>query len=447
MSTAKKVCKIVHFRVVFRKNKSRGLLNSSPFTPLMSTSVIPKRPLSSVAIWRQNDDGHDHDFDNFLDNVSRNTVEEPQQRQQNYTIATISSSARPTINNNKNAVNTLTMMTSKIGSCCHNVARFPCGSNRDEDILDDLPPPLPEPKYSVHKRVLPPTLTAFSSKMGKQYLMEAFTGGTAESYWKLTEHFVNQSEPAFCGITTLLMCLNAMCIDPNIRWRGGWRFYGSEDILLNRCCFSAERIRRKGIVMEDFSRLGRCHGLIIDLKRPPLLEDELNININDHSLSGDEDQYFSIDDFRSDIRSILSDTITKHQPVLVVSFSRAALGQTGDGHFSPIAAYHKKTDQVLVLDVARFKYSPYWVSVTDLYQSMQEADSVTNKSRGWFRLVPPHNHECMHDDYGQENRMPIEFVPKIGERERCPINAIKIHFCKGNPNLKASPTKKKSSSM
>ena len=39
--------------------------------------------------------------------------------------------------------------------------------------------------------------------------------------------------------------------------------------------------------------------------------------------------------------------------VVVVSYSRKALGQTGDGHYSPVGGYHKDTDQVLTLDVAR----------------------------------------------------------------------------------------------
>eukprot|EP00536_Pseudo-nitzschia_multiseries_P002751 jgi/Psemu1/251948/estExt_Genewise1Plus.C_380029 len=278
--------------------------------------------------------------------------------------------------------------------------------------MNNLPPPLPEPKYSVHKRVLPAQLTAFSSQQGKRYLMEAFASGTAESYWKLTEHFVNQSDPAFCGVTTLLMCLNAMCIDPNIRWRGGWRYYGNEDVLLNRCCFSAERIRRQGIVMEDFARLGRCQGLTIDMKRPLSEERSQDKPTNNSDMNGN----------------------ASHQPILVVSFSRLALGQTGDGHFSPIAAYHEETDQVLILDVARFKYAPYWVGVDELFESMREEDSVTHKPRGWFVLSPPKNHECIDDEHGQEARRPIEFVPKVGEPEVCPISGIKVHFCKGNLN-------------
>ena len=47
---------------------------------------------------------------------------------------------------------------------------------------------------------------------------------------------------------------------------------------------------------------------------------------------------------------------------LVASFSRAVMGQTGCGHYSPIAGYHPQTDMALVMDVARFKYPPYWAA-------------------------------------------------------------------------------------
>ena len=312
----------------------------------------------------------------------------------------------------------------------HTISNIPfaCGSDHHEDELDNLPDPLPEPKYSVHKRVLPPQLTSFSSNEGKKLLMEAlFVDGTAESYWALTEHFINQGDPAFCGVTTLIMCLNALCIDPNIRWRGGWRYYGSEEVLLDRCCLSTERIKRSGITLEDFCQLGRCQGLRIELKRPPPLETTAedtpttsNIVPSPHTLV----------EFRNDVSSILSDKV--HRPLLVVSFSRAALGQTGDGHFSTVAAYHKASDQVLILDVARFKYTPYWVSVEDLYHSMQALDAVTQKSRGWFVLRPPKNHACRH--VTQEDRRPVEVVPLVGEKNICPVGDIQKDYCKSNPN-------------
>ena len=48
---------------------------------------------------------------------------------------------------------------------------------------------------------------------------------------------------------------------------------------------------------------------------------------------------------------------------MLVNFSRPSLGQTGSGHFSPIAAWHPASDMALVLDTARFKYPAFWAPV------------------------------------------------------------------------------------
>ncbi|KAA1088411.1 hypothetical protein PGT21_006108 [Puccinia graminis f. sp. tritici] len=65
-------------------------------------------------------------------------------------------------------------------------------------------------------------------------------------------------------------------------------------------------------------------------------------------------------------RSQVATTTALSSAFLVVSFCRASLGQTGTGHFSPVAGYSAEEDRVLVLDVARFKsyytilsYSPF----------------------------------------------------------------------------------------
>jgi len=46
---------------------------------------------------------------------------------------------------------------------------------------------------------------------------------------------------------------------------------------------------------------------------------------------------------------------SRSDQVLVVSYSRATLGQTGDGHYSPIGGYDPQSNTALVMDVARFK--------------------------------------------------------------------------------------------
>jgi hypothetical protein len=65
----------------------------------------------------------------------------------------------------------------------------------------------------------------------------------------------------------------------------------------------------------------------------------------------------------------------------------AGLKQTGTGHFSPLAGYHAASDSVLIMDVARFKYPPHWVTVAQLWHAMADyVDSVTGKARGYVVL-------------------------------------------------------------
>lgn len=56
---------------------------------------------------------------------------------------------------------------------------------------------------------------------------------------------------------------------------------------------------------------------------------------------------------------------------------RKSLGQTGDGHFSPVGGFNEAEDKVLILDVARFKYPSYWISIEDAYDSMIPLDKVS----------------------------------------------------------------------
>ena len=60
--------------------------------------------------------------------------------------------------------------------------------------------------------------------------------------------------------------------------------------------------------------------------------------------------------------------------------------QTGGGHMSPIAAYDASTDTALVLDVARYRYPPSWISLATLFASMATTDADAQASRGWIEL-------------------------------------------------------------
>jgi glutathione gamma-glutamylcysteinyltransferase len=69
---------------------------------------------------------------------------------------------------------------------------------------------------------------------------------------------------------------------------------------------------------------------------------------------------------------------------LTINFHRKSLGQTGIGHFSPIAAYNSKRDMALILDVAKFKYDSYWCSVEQIYDALKPLDTSSQQSRGYL---------------------------------------------------------------
>ena len=54
-----------------------------------------------------------------------------------------------------------------------------------------------------------------------------------ESYYSLAAQFRTQDEPAFCGLSTLVMVLNALEVDPKRVWKGVWRWY--HEYMLD-CC-------------------------------------------------------------------------------------------------------------------------------------------------------------------------------------------------------------------
>ena len=227
---------------------------------------------------------------------------------------------------------------------------------------------------SFHKRPLPVTLTALASPTGKQLFREAMSSGGMESYFPLAEQFVTQSDPSYCSLSSLSMVLNALNFDPKKVWKGAWRWVSEETLQCETkqkiCGHSLENIKNGGLSFAQFESLARCHGVKISSQR--VFKEEI----------GTAEGNTGIEKFRCLVDSISGDD--KAETFLVVNFSRGVLGQTGDGHYSPIGGYHKEKGLVLVMDVARFKYPPYWVPLDVLWAAMAEPDSKTEEPRGYF---------------------------------------------------------------
>ena len=226
---------------------------------------------------------------------------------------------------------------------------------------------------TFHKRPLPESLISLSSKNGKEIFREALAGGGMESYFSLAEQFVTQSEPSYCALSSLAMVLNALNFDPKKVWKGAWRWVSEETLQCETqiCGHSLEKVRRDGMDFDEFESLARCHGIRIKAQK--------NYSKNHTEICSRD-----ITQFRSYVEAVCSSD--RSESFMVANFSRKVLGQTGCGHFSPIGGYHKEKDLVLIMDVARFKYPPFWVPLDVLWASMAVDDEKTKSPRGYFIL-------------------------------------------------------------
>ncbi|EOS95374.1 phytochelatin synthase family protein [Erwinia tracheiphila] len=61
---------------------------------------------------------------------------------------------------------------------------------------------------------------------------------------------------------------------------------------------------------------------------------------------------------------------------VIVNFLRSAIGQTGDGHFSPLGAYDAKSDSFLIMDVSNTEHPWVWVDSQTLFKGMHTLDGA-----------------------------------------------------------------------
>ncbi|MFN9386052.1 MAG: phytochelatin synthase family protein, partial [Cyanobacteriota bacterium] len=85
-------------------------------------------------------------------------------------------------------------------------------------------------------------------------------------------------------------------------------------------------------------------------------------------------------------RQLLREGLRDRRDRLVVNYLRSGIAQKGSGHISPIAAYDSRSDRVLILDVARYRYPAVWVKAEALWRAMGEIDKDSGQSRGLLIL-------------------------------------------------------------
>ncbi len=212
-------------------------------------------------------------------------------------------------------------------------------------------------------------LIVLDSEVGEQLL---FTSQARRDYLPLSLELVTQDNLAYCGVATLVMVLNALEIEapiaPNHRIPGlvDYRFFTQENVFendLTHDVIKPELIAKQGMTLEELGGLFRSYQVVVQ------------------TFHGEE---VSLEQFRK----LAVQNLQQAENFVVVNYWRRSLGQKGGGHISPLAAYDEKSDRFLILDVARYRYSPVWVKAETLWKAMKTIDSTSGKTRGFILLNP-----------------------------------------------------------
>ncbi len=212
---------------------------------------------------------------------------------------------------------------------------------------------------------LPDNLIGFSTPAGEVDFAEA---DAREAYFPLASNFLTQKTQAYCGVASIVMVLNALGVSaPSVPEYEPYHTY-TQDNVLNA---ATEAILPRDVLAKQGMTLDQIGAILASV---PIKAEVLH--------AADT----SVDEFRK----LASAALAQPGRFVIVNYLRKAIGQETGGHISPLAAYDSKSDRFLILDVARYKYPPVWVTAADLFTAMSTTDKDNaNKTRGFVLASAP----------------------------------------------------------
>jgi hypothetical protein len=179
-------------------------------------------------------------------------------------------------------------------------------------------------------------------------------------YWQLAPVFVAQQTQSYCSVASAVTVLNALPIKrPVDPVYAPYAYFTQHDFFTPAVSriIDAKTVLAQGMTREQMAQTLRAQG------------------VHAKSIAGD-----TLDD--GSLRALLQKTLVDDGHFVLANYLRQSLGQVGGGHWSVLAAYDAKSDRVLILDVAKYKYSPAWVTVDDLRHAITTLDTTSGKARG-----------------------------------------------------------------
>jgi len=177
----------------------------------------------------------------------------------------------------------------------------------------------------------------------------------APDYWAISPFYVPQETDSDCSVANAVIVLNVL------RGMGyvGEELVTSKTLLArvnNHTWLSQTREHSEGVTFSEM----RVY---------------LQQSLKSYGLQDYEIETLKLSEFSPSrlavVRNLLRKNEMSDRDVVLAYFNQGVLTGDWDGpHISPIGAYDEATDRVLIMDVDRRYYVPYWTSTTKLAEAM-----------------------------------------------------------------------------
>lgn len=224
---------------------------------------------------------------------------------------------------------------------------------------------LPPPNGSTYKQTVAQVgglVVDSDTKDGQKILIQALQQADGRDkltpFLSMSTQLVTQESPYTCGAASMVTVLNSLEVVPDSK------------AFLSLCSSPWKWTTETGL--ENKEATSRPAGRSLLQASDFLGKQGVTVTMN-YAEDG------KIEDFRKVLEQEVS---VDNGSRVIVNYNRQYLQQAGSGHFSPIGAYNESKDMALILDVARFKFNPQWVSVDLLWAAMNDKDG--GEHRGYL---------------------------------------------------------------
>ena len=213
---------------------------------------------------------------------------------------------------------------------------------------------------SVNAAEVKPKYVATTTRLFQS--TEFVRNNPAPDFWALMPYYIPQQDGAACGIASMTMLMNAARVHQNLS--------ASDALVTQKSLVEKTKV--------DYS-MGK-----LTLNK---LSETIKKSMTLFGLKGTVEKIHADGSLEQNekIHALLLKNEKSDRNFILANFLQSEF--TGDaegavGHISPVAAFDAKNNKILIMDVDREYYEPYWVSFDTFIKGLNTLDKIDNLNRG-----------------------------------------------------------------